>query len=413
MARVLIVAYPVSPLRGSEYSVSWNFISYMSQYHELEVIYGTSGEHMGDTNELKDYLETHHLSNVKFISVNPWFLAEILNFPNKIGIFKYSFYLSFKVWHYQVYKLVKKLVKDSDYDFIHYLTPIGFREPGYLWKLDLPYIWGPIGGTYSTSLKMTYSISFSQFSKTLLRHIVNYVQLTLNIRIRKALKRSKYVIAATKYDQLKLAKISKRFVDYIPENSITLSNPTILNRKNDDVVNLIWVGRIDSNKSLHLLLKSLKNLVSENFKLFVVGEGPLKHKCITLVRSIGLADKVQFYGKISRVEVFNLFAISDVHIITSLSEANTTVLWEAMSYFVPTISLNHCGMSDVLCEKCGVKIDLRSESEVVLNLELELKKFINNKSYREGFKISMNECIRDYSHYSIMNKWRKLYETIR
>jgi glycosyltransferase involved in cell wall biosynthesis len=368
---------------------------------------------MGDTNELKDYLKTFHLSNVKFISVNPCFFAKFLNFPNKIGIFKYSFYLSFKVWHYQVYKLVKKLVKDSDYDFIHYLTPIGFREPGYLWKLDLPYIWGPIGGTYSTSLKLTYSISFSQFSKTLLRHIVNSVQLTLNIRIRKALKRSKYVIAATKYDQLKLAKISKRFVDYIPENSITSSNPSILNRNNDGVVNLIWVGRIDSNKSLHLLLKSLKNLVNENFKLFVVGEGPLKHKCTTLVRSLGLADKVQFYGKISRVEVFNLFAISDVHIITSLSEANTTVLWEAMSYFVPTISLNHCGMSDVLCGKCGVKIDLRSENEVVSDLELELKKFINNKSYREGFKISMIECIRDYSHYSIMNKWRKLYESIR
>jgi hypothetical protein len=70
-------------------------------------------------------------------------------------------------------------------------------------------------------------------------------------------------------------------------------------------------------------------------------------------------------------------------------------------------------MSDVLCGKCGVKIDLRSENEVVSDLELELKKFINNKSYREGFKISMIECIRDYSHYSIMNKWRKLYETIR
>jgi len=23
---------------------------------------------------------------------------------------------------------------------------VGFREPGYLWQLNIPFVWGPIGG---------------------------------------------------------------------------------------------------------------------------------------------------------------------------------------------------------------------------------------------------------------------------
>jgi hypothetical protein len=27
------------------------------------------------------------------------------------------------------------------------LNMIGYREPGYLWKLNVPFVWGPMGGT--------------------------------------------------------------------------------------------------------------------------------------------------------------------------------------------------------------------------------------------------------------------------
>ena len=41
---------------------------------------------------------------------------------------------------------MKNIIENENFDLIHNLNPIGYREPGYLWKLNLPYIWGPIGG---------------------------------------------------------------------------------------------------------------------------------------------------------------------------------------------------------------------------------------------------------------------------
>lgn len=33
------MTYAVSPYRGSEYSVAWNYITFMSKYHDLTVLY--------------------------------------------------------------------------------------------------------------------------------------------------------------------------------------------------------------------------------------------------------------------------------------------------------------------------------------------------------------------------------------
>jgi hypothetical protein len=83
-----------------------------------------------------------------------------------------------------------------------------------------------------------------------------------------------------------------------------------------------------------------------------------------------------------------------------------------MSCHVPTISLNHCGMSDVLCERCGVKINLGSEKEIVIRLEKALKIFISDKLYRESFKKSMIDCVNEYSTTALMSKWDFLYDSI-
>ena len=59
--KIIIITYPVSPFRGSEYSVSWNYITEMSKYHELFVLYGTSGNGLGNVSELQEWLKNNEL----------------------------------------------------------------------------------------------------------------------------------------------------------------------------------------------------------------------------------------------------------------------------------------------------------------------------------------------------------------
>ena len=64
MIHILVLAYAISPTRGSEYSVAWNYVTRMSKYHKLTVLYGCSGSHIGDCKEMEKYIVEKRIPNV-------------------------------------------------------------------------------------------------------------------------------------------------------------------------------------------------------------------------------------------------------------------------------------------------------------------------------------------------------------
>lgn len=48
MKNILVLCYQLSPTKGAEYSVAWNYAKNMSRNNRLTVIYGVSGQHLGD-----------------------------------------------------------------------------------------------------------------------------------------------------------------------------------------------------------------------------------------------------------------------------------------------------------------------------------------------------------------------------
>jgi hypothetical protein len=56
-------------------------------------------------------------------------------------------YLTYNLWHRRAYRLALQMHTEAPFDLVHHATYTGYREPGYLWQLDAPFIWGPVGGT--------------------------------------------------------------------------------------------------------------------------------------------------------------------------------------------------------------------------------------------------------------------------
>ena len=93
---ILVLAYAISPTRGSEYSVAWNYVTRMSKYHKLTVLYGCSGNHIGDCEEIERYATGKGIHNVDFSCVKSTKWVNILNWCNKKGFLGYTFYLDRK-----------------------------------------------------------------------------------------------------------------------------------------------------------------------------------------------------------------------------------------------------------------------------------------------------------------------------
>ncbi len=412
---ILLLAYSVSPMRGSEYSVGWNYIREMSQDHDLIVLYGLAGDHMGDLGEVAQSAVCQSLPNVEWVPIPPNWLARLLNEPNRKGVFVYSFYLAYRVWHKQAYAKAQALIKNRHVDLIHYLCPIGYREPGYLWKVPKPYIWGPVGGIDNRSVKLVLDKSRAVAIKVFLRNTINTIQFRCSPRVKQALQHAGLLFSSTTRVQTHIRNTHKIDSIVMPENAITgemMDRQRLVSASSNPALMLIWVGRIDEAKSLDILLNALAPLSSKPWQLTVVGDGPSRKTCVELARSHGINEKINWTGKLLRHEVDDHYKKAHVHVITSLFEANTTVIWEAMSFGIPTLTLDHFGMHDTVCEKCGIKVSAQGTlAAVVHGVSSKIAHLIDHPEQIEHLSKGVLHCSQRYTWAQRRLDWNQHYDT--
>ncbi len=110
-----------------------------------------------------------------------------------------------------------------------------------------------------------------------------------------------------------------------------------------------------------LLLIKQRNKIHVN----IVGDGPSRKALQKFVSKKGLDKMITWHGYLPREKAVKLFNEAHMHVITSISEGNPTVIWESMSYGVPTLSLDHCGMHDTIDDKSGIRIPIHSYKQCV------------------------------------------------
>lgn len=400
MRTILLITYDMSPYKGSEASVSWNYVSNMAEHNKLIAIYGKGKE------DVERYLKQNQMPNVRFINI------PFIPVSGSGLIMDIEYNLNYRKWHWQAYLWAEDIVEREHVDVIHYLNPIGFKEPGYCWKIkEVPYVWGPIQGVENRPLALFPALSLKGKINALVRRVVHNGMLWCLPRVRKALKRADAVFAATPNTVKQLKRIHHKDAIYLPENGILKmerTEPIFMN----DTLNLIWVGSIDERKALGILISALGKVKNNNWHLNVLGEGPLREKCEALADELGISEKITFHGKVDRAQVQLVFAQSHVHVISSLGEGNPTVLWEAFSKAIPTLTLDHCGMAGVVSSECGIKIPIRSYQQVLNDMAFAIDDLMEHPEKVSRLSQGTIECAKMFMWANRIALYDKIYDEI-
>ena len=138
--KILINAYACSPGMGSEPGMAWNWVSNLAKFCELYII--TEGEFRDRIEEVVPTLEQGKNMHFYYNPVS----EEIRKMCWNQG--DWRFYKYYREWQWKTYLLAKDICKEEKIDVSHQLNMIGFREPGYLWKLSqengVPFVWGAV-----------------------------------------------------------------------------------------------------------------------------------------------------------------------------------------------------------------------------------------------------------------------------
>src|SRR5690554_139529 len=381
--KVLINAYACSPKRGSEPGMGWNMCAHLAKYCELHII--TEEE---NREEIESVMTTFPQRKNMHFYYNP-VSEKVREMARNQG--DWRFYRHYKKWQKLTLEIAKQIVSAQKIDILHQLNMIGFREPGYLWKIKgVPLVWGPIGGLkqFPVSYLQNAGIRINLFMR--LKNIINILQLKYDIRVNKAFKRSSLLISSIPDSYRAIKKHKKIDSVLIPETGTFTTRDPSTERFQGNNLQVMWVGKFDFRKQLTLALKSLAATNNRGITLNVYGEGneDQEREALQLATELDITDQVVWHGNKPNTDIHAAMREAQLFFFTSVSEDTSTVVLEAISNGLPVLCFDACGFGAVINETVGRKIPLSNPQQSIIDFAAHLNMLYTNRQLLR--KLSLN-----------------------
>jgi len=365
--RILVSAYALSPVLGSEPGAGWNICSRLAAYHDVTVLARSWSETLWPQ-------DVHHRAEVErfmrregpfpgltihFVPSPP--LSRLLQ-PHPLVSLRSPFYFQgYAAWQRAAYREAVRLHRETPFDGTHQLTIATFREPGYLWKLGVPFFWGPIAG--GENIPPSYFADFGGHDSVYyaLKNVANNVHRWTKWRSRTAARLAARVFVSSAELHRTIACWARA-----PEMMLEVGAPNWSGRRRcydgERPLRLCWIGLHVGRKALPIALRCLAQLkargLGEKVHLTILGTGPETQTWQTLCRELQVQEMVTWTGQVPFQRVREELERQDAFVITSLQEGTPNVIMEALAAGLPVICHGVGGMSFAIDESCGFKIPL-------------------------------------------------------
>jgi glycosyltransferase involved in cell wall biosynthesis len=170
----------------------------------------------------------------------------------------------------------------------------------------------------------------SWYARTIVRHTTAYVANSREIA-----------------EDLRRWRIPPARIHQIP-NGVDLS-PVCLARPPDGTVRFVYLGRLDQEKAIDLMIRGFARLPDKTrATLTIVGDGNCRHDLENLVDALDMRGRVSFTGAVD--DVASVLRDADVFVSTSVSEGMSNALLEAMSFGLMALVSLVSGVDDIVDE---------------------------------------------------------------
>lgn len=414
---MLICAHECSPAQGSECCEGWEIIRRLGKYHNVVALCASGSQQVPHAYEsaIREYLTRNgSIRGVQFAFVPQPALTVWLARMNKrafgmkdgVGI-RPLFQMGLKAWHAAAARRADSLGANG-FDVIHHLTPIAYWATGNLWrKQPAKYCWGPIGGLAATPLSYSAWLGWKYLLMEVARNSFNLAKAFGSLRLRAALRRSSLLWAIPGEDCRMIERLAAHPVHPLMDvGCVSTSGGSVRSFDGNRPLELYWSGHHSPRKAMPILLKALAQLpASANYRLCVLGQGSHTNIWKSLAMELGLSSKIQWTGKVPRAEAIARMQQADVLVHTSIREAGSHVVLEALNSGLPVLCHDTGGMSAAVNPSCGIKVPLKSPAESISGFRDALLQLFLQPEQIE--KLSQGALVRAHEL-----SWDKIAETI-
>ena len=404
---ILFSAYECNPYMGSEAYCGWAWVYNMSKYKEHNVYVLTRKRHK---QTIDNFIKDNMIENIYPIYIEvPKVFTRLYSCTN-------AFYICYFLWQVIAYITVKKLNKRVGLDVIHHITLGDFRMIGFLPFINVPFIFGPVGGAQTTPKSLEKYVKNYKLQEKV-REIINILSKYNPFYIWE-INRAKKIYACNQetFDFLQNVIVDKSKLELMTENGVYKDKySNIKEKEQNDCVCIMWAGRFLYRKGIELLLEAISKInTKKQYRVTICGDGPERQHIEKLIKERNLQHIVSLTGNINQTELNEQYRTNQIFVFPSLRETTGTVLFEAMGNKLAVVTLNQNGGKNLIDDNCGLLVNVDNGEDVASNLAKAVQLLIENDELRNTMGINANhKVLCDYTWETKIENMLNVYKKLR
>ena len=371
--KVLVSAYACEPDKGSEPGVGWNWSKQLSRFFEVWVITRSNNR-----KSIEKELSLHPNSHLHFCFVD---LPSWLSFwkSGQKGIYPY-----YCLWQVLAFFAAHNLHNKHHFDVVQHVTFGTVWLPTFMQFLNIPFIWGPIGGAESVPLELRGHLKPKWRAYEEIRDLLIKWTYSLDPVSRSAMNKANLIIARTKITRDAFPPSIRKKTVLMIETGVT--NDFIVSmqrfRQNDKKRHpvILTAGRLLHWKGFDLGIEAFSR-IHKRFplaRLVIAGSGPEDAYLKSLALKLNVSKNIKFLGHLPREKILRIFSQSDIFLMPSMKEAGTWVLFEAMASGLPIVCLDYAGPAEIVDDSCAIAVRVGKRQTVVNQISSSLEKLLSS-----------------------------------
>ncbi len=401
--KVLVSAYACRPHEGSEPAIGWNVVRELAKTHQIWVLTRANNQAT-----IAAELVQHPVANLNVVYCDLPQWSQSLNRGQRLV------HLHYYIWQILAYLTARRLHRLIQFDLAHHITYVRYWSPSLISLLPIPFVWGPVGGGESTPRGFWSDLGGRRLVYELLRELIHRCS-ELDPLLRITARRSAIAYATTTDTAKCLNRLATPRVEVLSQVGLSKTELYSLGQlPAPNQFNFISMGRLLHWKGFHFGLRAFAQAnLPDEINYWIVGDGPERDHLVKLSQTLGIEDRVTFWGKLSRPETLEKLAYCSSLIHPSLHDSGALVCSEAMAAGRPVICLDQGGPALQVSPATGFSIKAGTPEEAVSGLAAAMTCLAHDKKLWQQMSSASRQRINDlFSWTSKGQQFHQLYREI-
>lgn len=262
-------------------------------------------------------------------------------------------------WQQAILPTAQRAHHQVGFDVAHHVSYVRYWTPSLLSELPIPFVWGPVGGAEATRLDLdlgTYGRAFEGVRQLVLRLAACHPL------VHRTARRSAVALAASDETAERVRRLGAS--DVRAMSPVGAPEDTLLRGRGLDAdgsrsetgpvfTSVTGRQRLMHWKGVQLGIRAFAEADLPGGAYHVFGSGRQRERLQRLARELGVADRVHFWGDVTRAEMLDVLERSHALVHPGIHDPGATVIPEAMALGVPVLCLDAGGPAVLVDEDTG------------------------------------------------------------